>query len=250
MRTKKYHQIESNSDYDLSISDLMAALCCIFVLVTVSIVASLKEKNSLADKYQDLQQEIFLDLNEEMGDDLEKWGATIDPDTLTIRFSSDDGFDARSAELKSGYKEILQEFFPKLVQILEQDKYKKEIEEIRIEGYTAPDKTDPYGEGSEHDYTSGIELSQERTMNVLLYCLENTKYSQETDSKKKEEEKEWIRKHIVSNGYSLSKPLDTTGKILEKDGEIDKAASRRVEFRIKTNSDKIVQQFQNISEEK
>ena len=244
MRTKRYRHIEEGAGYDLSISDLMAALCCIFLLVTVSIIASLKEKNHLADKYQELQQELFLDLIEEMGADLSKWGATIDPDTLTIRFSSDDGFDARSAELKPGYKKVLQEFFPKLVKVLEQDKYKNEIEEIRIEGFTAPDRTDPYGEGSEHDYVSGVRLSQERTQNVLLYCLGNTEYSQKTDPKQKEAEKDWIRKHIVSNGYSLSKPIGTDGRLLEGDGEIDKTATRRVEFRIKTNSDKIVQQFQ------
>ena len=247
MRTKRYRHVEESSSYDLSISDLMAALCCIFVLVTISIVASLKEKNHLADKYQELQQELFLDLSEEMGADLQKWGATIDPDTLTIRFSSDDGFDARSAELKPAYKKTLQEFFPKLIEVLEQDKYKGEIEEIRIEGFTAPDRTDPYGEGSEHDYVSGVKLSQERTQNVLLYCLENTNYSQETDPKKKEAEKDWIRKHIVSNGYSLSKPLGTDGQLLDGEGEIDKAATRRVEFRIKTNSDKIVLQFQKIN---
>lgn len=252
MRTKRFRYFEGEGGYDLSISDLMAALCCIFILVTISIVVSLKEKNSLADKYQELQQDLFLDLRNEMGADLEKWGATIDPDTLTIRFSSDDGFDARSPELKLGYKKVLQEFFPKLVSILQQDKYKNEIEEIRIEGFTAPDRTDPYGEGSEHDYTSGIELSQERTMNVLLYCLENTNYSQETDPKKKEAEKEWIRKHIVSNGYSLSRPLGDDGKLIEENRKLtdaEKTASRRVEFRIKTNSDKIVQQFQKAKEQ-
>lgn len=248
MRTKRQRQIGGESSYDLSISDLMAALCCIFILVTIAIVASLKEKNSLADKYQELQTEVFLDLNEELGSDLEKWGATIDPETLTIRFSSDDGFAARSAELTTGYKKVLQEFFPKLVQVLKNDKYKNEIEEIRIEGFTAPDKTDPFGEGSEHDYTSGITLSQERTTNVLLYCLEHTNYSTETDLKKKEAEKEWIRKHIVSNGYSLSRPLGVDGKLIPENRKLtdeEKAASRRVEFRIKTNSDKIVQQFQN-----
>lgn len=247
MRTRRYRHIEEGSSYDLSISDLMAALCCIFVLVTISIVASLKEKNQLADKYQELQQELFVDLSEEMGSDLEKWGATIDPETLTIRFSSDAGFDARSSVLKSSYKSVLREFFPKLVRVLMQDKYKGEIEEIRIEGFTAPDRTDPYGEGSEHDYVSGVRLSQERTQNVLLYCLEHTNYSQETDPQRKEAEKDWIRKHIVSNGYSLSKPLGTDGKLLDGDGVIDKAATRRVEFRIKTNSDKIVQQFQEIN---
>ncbi|UKI56270.1 MAG: hypothetical protein L6V90_03670 [Treponema succinifaciens] len=251
MRTKRFRYFESEGGYDLSISDLMSALCCIFILVTVSIVASLKEKNLLADKYQELQQDLFLDLSQEMGNDLNKWGATIDPETLTIRFSSDDGFDARSPELKNGYKKVLQEFFPKLVSVLQQDKYKNEIEEIRIEGFTAPDRLDPYGEGSEHDYTSGIELSQQRTMNVLLYCLEHTNYSQESDSAKQEAEKEWIRKHIVSNGYSLSRPLGDNGKLIEEKRKLtdaEKSASRRVEFRIKTNSDKIVQQFQNVKE--
>lgn len=247
MRTKRYRHIEEGSGYDLSISDLMAALCCIFVLVTVSIITSLTEKNHLADKYQQLQHEIYLDLTQEMGSDLERWGATIDPDTLTIRFSSDAGFEARSAELNPSYKKVLREFFPKLIQVLEQDKYKNEIEEIRIEGFTAPDRADPYGEGSEHDYVSGVKLSQERTQNVLLYCLENTNYSNETDPKLKEQEKDWIRKHIVSNGYSLSKPLGTDGKLVEGNGQIDKAATRRVEFRIKTNSDKIVQQFQEMN---
>ena len=260
----------------------MAALCCIFVLVTISIIVSLTEKtqladkknrladeyiaslmeknrladkyivsltekNQLADKYRELQHDLFLDLTEEMEAYLKKWGATIDPDTLTIRFSSNDGFAPRSAELKPGYKKVLQEFFPKLIKILEQDKYKNEIEEIRIEGFTAPDSGDPYGEGSEHDYVAGVWLSQQRTQNVLLYCLENTEYSQETDPKRREAEKDWIRKHIVSNGYSLSKPIGTDGKLLDGDGEIDKAATRRVEFRIKTNSDKIVQQFQKIN---
>ena len=248
MRTRRYRHIEENSSYDMSISDLMAALCCIFILVTISIVSSLKEKNQLDDKYQQLQQDLFLDLSDELGDDLEKWGATIDPDTLTIRFSSDDGFDARSSTLKTGYKKVLQVFFPKLVNVLLQDKYKNEIEEIRIEGFTAPDRTDPYGEGSEHDYVSGIKLSQERTQNVLLYCLENTNYLQDIDPKEKEKEKDWIRKHIVSNGYSLSKPLGVDGKLLNDNGEIDKAATRRVEFRIKTNSDNIVKQFQEINE--
>ena len=251
MRTRRYRHIEEISGYDLSISDLMAALCCIFVLVTISIVASLKEKNHLADKYKELQQDLFLDLTEEFDKDseLKKW-ITIDEDTLSIRFSSDKGFGPRSAILNSAYENVLQSFFPKLVRILEQDKYKNEIEEIRIEGFTAPDRSAKGGEESEEDYTTGIELSQQRTTNVLLYCLKNTDYSQETDLEKKEAEEEWIRKHIVSNGYSLSKPLGTDGKLISEKRKLtdeEKAASRRVEFRIKTKSDDIVKKFQKIN---
>lgn len=255
MRTKRYFYATEGQSYDLSISDLMSALCCIFVLVTVAITVSLKkqiqiqksinvqlsEKNSLADKYKELQEELFADLQEDLGPYLERWGATIDPDTLSIRFSSDKGFQKDSSVLNPNYERVLQEFFPKLVRILEADKYKKEIEEIRIEGFTAPN---PYDSSPEHDYTSGIVLSQERTQNVLLYCLEQTNYLQEKTTANRELEKDWIRKHIVANGYSLSKPLDNEGKIYTGQGTINRDATRRVEFRIKTNSDKIVQQFQ------
>ena len=256
MRTRRYRHIQEGSGYDLSISDLMAALCCIFVLVTISIFASLKEKNHLADKYQKLQQDLYLDLNEDLGEYLDDWKATIDPDTLAIRFAATDEkgndlqFAPRSDIPLDTYKAILKDFFPKLVTILEQDKYKGEIEEIRIEGFTAPDKTDPEGEGSEHDYTSGIELSQKRTMNVLLFCLNETSYLDSIEPDKRESEKNWIREHIVANGYSLSRPLGTDGKPIPEKRKLtdeEKRASRRVEFRIKTNSDKIVQQFQEIN---
>ena len=60
MRTKRFRHIESDGGYDLSISDLMAALCCIFILVTISIVSSLKEKNSLADKYQEYKKKCLM----------------------------------------------------------------------------------------------------------------------------------------------------------------------------------------------
>lgn len=251
MRTKRYIQNTEGSNYDLSISDLMAALCCIFVLTLIGTTSSLvknneklKEKNLLANEYRRLQKELFLDLENELGEDLKRWNASIDPDTLAIRFSSDAGFAPRSAKLNPNYELVLQEFFPKLVNILKKDKYKPSIEEIQIEGFTAPDITDKYGEGSEHDYTSGIELSQERTKNVLLYCLENTKYSNETDPKKIADEKSWVRTHIVSNGYSLTRPLKSDNRVAGPGDGIDKAKTRRVEFRIKTNDDKIIEQFE------
>ncbi|MDO4481056.1 MAG: OmpA family protein [Erysipelotrichaceae bacterium] len=254
MRTRKYRNIEKGSTYDLSISDLMSALCCIFVLVTISIVASLKEKNNLAEKYQELQEELYVDLSNEFSqEELNKWGAYIDPETLSIRFSGVNvSFKDYDDKIPQKYKEILDDFFPRLIQILKNDKYRNEIEEIRIEGHSNPaDGIDlatgrKYKAGDDLDYSTGIDLSQRRTANVLNYCLDNFTSSME--------EKEWVRKHIAANGYSLSKPI----YIKDSDGEVvydlttgkpivDKAASRRVEFRIKTNSDKIVQQFKKIN---
>ncbi len=239
MRSKRVTIDDETSNFDLSISDLMAALCCIFVLICVSVIIQLNQskrefdfKNGIAEKYGNMQNELYLDLKKEFGDDLEKWDAEIDPKTLSIRFMSDKVlFDSYKANLKPEYKNILQDFFPRLLQIIYQEKYRDEIEEIRIEGHTARDsKKIKRGEITEEDdYKEGIVLSQERTTNVLLYCLTNTEY--DVDS-------EWVRGKFVANGYSLSKP------ILKEDGSADWENSRRVEFRIKTNSDNIIKQYQ------
>ena len=63
----------------------------------------------------------------------------------------------------------------------------------------------------------------------MIYCLTQTKYSIDSD---------WVRKHFVANGYSSSRPM------LNDDGSPNWEKSRRVEFRIKTNSDNIVKQYQ------
>ena len=128
MRTRRYRHIEEGSGYDMSISDLMAALCCIFVLVTISIVASLKEKNQLADKYQELQQELYMDLSKEFSkEELNKWGAYIDPETLSIRFTGVNvSFKDYDDQIPQKYKDILDDFFPRLIEVITNDKYKNE----------------------------------------------------------------------------------------------------------------------------
>ena len=248
MRTKRFRQTENDGTYDLSISDLMAALCCIFILVTISIVTSLKQKNFRAEEYSTMQENIFLNLKNEFSEDeLKDWGAYIDEDTLSIRFTGAKvSFKDYDDQIPYEYKKILDTFFPRLIKIIRDKNYIDEIEEIRIEGHTAPasgvnPKTGKkYQEGDDEDWSTGIDLSQRRTANVLNYCLDNFTASKE--------EREWVKKHIVANGYSFSKPLGTDKKLIKEDRNLskeEKASSRRVEFRIKTNSDKIVQQFQN-----
>ena len=43
MRTKKIERNEKGSNFDLSISDLMAALCCIFVIFLVLTIEKLNK---------------------------------------------------------------------------------------------------------------------------------------------------------------------------------------------------------------
>ena len=61
----------------------MAALLLIFILLLSATLLNLKEefeeKNSVAEKYYDLQVSLYEDLFDEFKDDLEIWGAIMDP---------------------------------------------------------------------------------------------------------------------------------------------------------------------------
>ena len=67
-----------------------------------------------------------------------------------------------------------------------------------------------------------MELSQDRTRAVLQYCF----------SLMKDEDVLWLKGLVTANGLSSSH------LILTKSGEEDKDLSRRVEFRVRTNAEK------------
>lgn len=231
MRTRKRISDEQSGNYDLSISDLMAALCGIFVLILISVVFQLNQskneynmKNAKAEAYYSMQNELYLDLTDEFSEDLEIWDAEIDKDTLTIRFKNSNVlFEPNKSNLQPAFKEILEDFFPRLISVLQSNEYYNEIDEIRIEGHTSRNRNQEDYE----DYVSGMELSQERTMKVLLYCLDTI-----PDYTK------WVRKNIAAIGYSKSRPI-YDGK------EPDWEQSRRVEFRIKTKAEKVLEDIRD-----
>lgn len=235
-------------EFSLSISDMMSALCAIFVLLCIGSVLrltqiskqqnvvkekleqSLKEQKELSDKLKEISENyvttkdtLYDDLNKEFTADLEKWNADIDKENLSIRFKDPDVlFMMNEAVLQKSYKDILDDFFPRLLNVV--DKYEGLIEEIRIEGHSS-EAVQSISSGlisDREDYEEGMELSQDRTRSVLSYCLNDTSYPESSG---------WIRSKIIAIGYSKSHPVRNEA------GEIDWNASRRVEFRIKLNSD-------------
>lgn len=250
MRTKKIRKIEEGGSYDLSISDMMAALCCVFALAFVGFAIPLVQKSGKADEYGKKQHELVVDLKKTFPKEkLDKWGAVIDEKKMSIRFynpsiqfepyySDKDNY-IEATTVKKEYREILNEFFPALVAMLKDDKYKyidddgelKDfIEEVRIEGHsTEAESMKNTAAGQRKDYEEGIHISQGRSQNVLEYCIKNTKYDAKED---------WVRKHISASGYSNSHPVE------DKNGKPIMEQSRRVEFRIKTNADDVVNDLQ------
>ncbi len=216
---------------------MMTTLALVFLFIAVSYMIDVsKEKNRMRDvavTYNELQNNLYQDLSAEFEENLSEWNAVIDRETLALRFEEPDIlFAIGSCEIKPAFRAILSDFFPRYIKILALDKYKNDIEEIRIEGHTSSEWAN--GETGDMAYFKNMELSQNRTRQVLEYVL--SLY----DGKSKKDTKTWIQKRLTANGLSSSKP------ILNQDGREDKSLSRRVEFRVRTNAEK---RIANILEE-
>lgn len=242
MLKNKENKTEKFENYDLSISDLMSGLCGVFLLFLSIAVLQLnkqrveyKKKNEVAQKYIAMQEELYDDLLVEFRE-LKKKNIEITPD-LTFHFKDVDVlFNKDSAALKAAFKSILQDFFPRLIKILSSKKYKNAVEEIRIEGHTARNPLQNKAE----DYKSGMLLSQERVMNVLLYCIENIPLS--SNKKKHSTLLEWVRRRIIAAGFSNSHPVKINNIV-------DNASSRRVEIKIKTKAESVINSISKLGKE-
>jgi outer membrane protein OmpA-like peptidoglycan-associated protein len=213
-KTKPYVEKEENV-FSQSTGDLMAGLLFIFILLLMGALLQVQEKaeqdEEIVKQYDQIKTQLYIDLQEEFKEDLTVWRATIDS-TLCIRFQEPSMlFDNNLAVLKPKFKEILNDFFPRYIAVLNRPKYKDNIVEIRIEGHT----------DSNGEYFHNMELSQNRTRTVLQYCF----------NLMTEDEALWAKSLITANGLSSSQPILING--VE-----DKGLSRRVEFRVRTNAEK------------
>ena len=220
----KYESKEENS-FSLSTGDLMASLLFIFILLLMGALLEVQEKaeqdEEIVKRYDQIKTQLYIDLQEEFKKDLTVWRATIDS-TLCIRFQEPSMlFDEGEDVLKDKFKEILDDFFPRYIAVLNRPQYRDNIEEIRIEGHT----------NTNGGYYSNMKLSQDRTRAVLEYCF----------SLMPDKDIMWLKGLVTANGLSSSH------LIMTKNGEEDKDLSRRVEFRVRTNAEK---QLEDIAEKR
>ena len=224
---KKYIE---NDDFCPSISDLMSGLMIIFMFIAIAFMSQVaKEKQSmtdLAEDYKKVKISIYQELFKEFQTDLNQWNAYIDQETLSIKFREPDiFFEQGSADLNYKFKEILDDFFPRYIEILNSDKFSNEIEEVRIEGHTSTEWT--RNSTPMESYFKNMELSQNRTRSTLHYVMT-------LDSMSSHEN--FMIEKVTANGLSYSKKIITTG--IE-----DKKMSRRVEFRIRTKAEQKIDEI-------
>ena len=218
---------QENEEHWLSVSDLMAGLMMVFLLIAIIfMIHAERERRTVTDVavlYERLRLDLYNDLLTEFEDDLAEWGAELDED-LTFRFNREDLlFDRGETELQPQFQAILADFFPRYVAIIHQPQYRDDISEVRIEGHTSS----AWGDRPEDEaYILNMALSQERTREAASFLL---------DLDEVDEVRPWVKANLTANGLSSSR------LVLTPDGEEDEARSRRVEFRVVTDADQRIE---------
>src|SRR5260370_33657167 len=216
------HQAPERTHW-IPLADLMTGLMMVFLLIAISymvkVEAASQRTREIPLLYERMKVELYEDLKKEFEKDLPRWGAELDRDS-TIRFREPDVlFPIWSSELKNNFKSILDDFFPRYAHILDSDKYRDAVEEIRIDGHTSsvwsnlpPDQA----------YFQNMKLSQDRTRSSLQYVLALPVVRYDVP---------WLRGRITANGLSSSKTIKSP------DGSEDSERSQRVEFRVRTDAE-------------
>ena len=212
-----------DSEHWLTISDLMAGLMMVFLFISITLMRSAfieRDKiKQVAVAYRGTQVAINEALSAEFDDDLEKWEATIDRDNLSFEFKSPEVlFKRGKITLQPRFAEILSDFFPRYLAVLEG--FDSAIDEVRIEGHTSSDWSTATGE--DEAYFSNMWLSQGRTRSVLEYVYNLPAVT---------EDRTWVKTKVAAVGFSSSR------LVLDGEGQEDPDASRRVVFRVVTNAE-------------
>ncbi|MEX2963628.1 flagellar motor protein MotB [Microbulbifer sp. TYP-18] len=206
----------------LSVSDLMAGLMMVFLCIAIVMMRSVMEERekirALAQSFRDNQLAIYQSLEREFGPDLPLWGATLDKDRLTIAFNNSDAmFQTGKAEMNLQARQIMEDFFPRYIAVLKP--YLGSILAIHIEGHTSSEWAG--GSGPRENYFNNLRLSQNRSREVLRFV----------QGQMPREEVPGMLALVAAVGYSSARP------VLRADGTEDPEKSKRVAFRVITNSE-------------
>ena len=147
--------------------------------------------------------------------------AAVDPNTGDIMLDSAVFFETGKAEIRQEGKELLDRFVPVYLNVLLQSKYTDYLGEIIIEGHT----------DSKGSYTANLKLSQDRALQVALYCLNMPSL---TDA-----QKQMLQKILTAKGRSYA-------DLVLVNGVEDAAASRRVEFKFSLKDAEMIAEMNRI----
>lgn len=220
--------MKTNKEW-MSISDMMAGLMMVFMFIAIVFMQKIYEDKKsmleIAQTYQDTKIKLNEALHSEFDKDLVRWGAELTGDNTIIFHKPEVLFDRGKWTIKPKFKDILNDFFPRYLAILTHPDFKGDIVELRVEGHTSSEWK---SESSlEESYLKNAYLSQQRSFSVVGYLFS---MEQVVDHR------EWLIKVFRANGLAFA-------KLVFKNGVEDKFLSRRVEFRVMTNTENRIKQI-------
>ena len=193
---------------------MMSGLMLVFLFIAIGFMIKVEDDKQkmqdIAKTYRDSKVDINEALYSEFEDDLKKWDAEITKDNKVVFYSPKLLFEVSKSDIKDEFKIVLDQFFPRFINILISKKFKNDIYEVRVEGHTSSE----WGSStsSEEIYLNNMKLSQRRAYKVLEYC-----YSLDSDTIL--QNRAWLEKNFRANGMAFAKLKDTNN-------------SRRVEFAV------------------
>ncbi len=148
--------------------------------------------------------------------------ATVDPNTGDIVLESTVFFESGSAGIKPEGQALLEAFIPVYLNVLLSPEYEDYLGEIIIEGHT----------DSSGGYNTNLKLSQDRALQVAMYCIDLPGLSQA--------QKDKLKTILTAKGKSYSDLK------YDANGNEDKEASRRVEFKFSLRDADMINEMNRI----
>tara|TARA_B000000557_G_scaffold263441_1_gene266277 strand:+ start:4360 stop:5082 length:723 start_codon:yes stop_codon:yes gene_type:complete len=215
---------KQDDSYWTYVSDIMTGMTIVFLFIAIIYIKKASEmaetiKDIVVDysKIKELYEEM---IKEEFSEDFEDWDAIFNPEDLSFQFNSSEVlFKEGKAELSDQFKSMLDDFIPRYIFIIKNERFTGQIKAIQIEGHTSSD----WGQGKQRGidaYIKNMKLSQNRSSNVLKYILSIDDIG---------EDDLWTRNKLSAVGYSSSKILYDIEGQSRKENEL---ASRRVSFKL------------------
>jgi outer membrane protein OmpA-like peptidoglycan-associated protein len=214
----------------ISFSDLMTGLMIIFMFIALNYIIQVIE-------YKFIEEEIYNKLSKEFVKEIEEGQIELGNDgAVKFPSSSDDimYFESGNQRITKDFGNILNDFVPRYLDIVSDSNYIDYIKELRIEGHT--DIIPP--RSGEDSYTYNLRLSSFRAQSVLHYVRNHKAFV--TLDKNVRERLEFL---FTANGLSYSRALNKNKEIayLSENDTIDNDHSRRVEFRIITSNESLIE---------
>lgn len=241
---KKTNKNGNESNW-ISFSDVMTGLMVIFMFIAISYISEVQkqqeEVSKIIEDYKKTQQAIYKELDETFTERFKDYNLKVNPD-LSIQITDANAlfpvqFYDQEVFLTDRFKSFLNEFTPLFLSIILKKQYLESISEIRIEGHTAIQTIDK--ENDKDYYQKMLTLSQKRSNKVLEHMMNLSYYEGLSESKRT-----LLRFITTSNGLAFGKALDTDGNFKFLSGKpINTEKSMRVEFRIVTNNQKVIDEW-------